>query len=90
MRRKLSKVLLLTSIICLTTVKLFAQTMGIGKISSKIMDAQTSETTLGMFFRLENGNRPLAEFIRLTLRSLRNQTETTILMKDHFKFYIPF
>ncbi|MDQ7947432.1 MAG: TonB-dependent receptor [Pedobacter sp.] len=44
MKRILSKVLLLTAIICLITVKLFAQTSNNGKISGKVIDAQTSET----------------------------------------------
>lgn len=44
MRRILGKVLLLSSIICLLTVKLFAQTTEAGKISGKIVDAQTNET----------------------------------------------
>ena len=44
MRRILSKNLLLTAIICTITVKLFAQTTGVGKISGKIIDAQTNET----------------------------------------------
>jgi outer membrane receptor protein involved in Fe transport len=44
MRQILSKVLLLTTIICIITVKLFAQTTGVGKISGKIIDAQTNET----------------------------------------------
>lgn len=43
MRLITSKVLLLLITICLGTVKLSAQTAGIGKISGKIVDAQTSE-----------------------------------------------
>jgi outer membrane receptor protein involved in Fe transport len=38
------KGLLLTALICMITVKLFAQTTGVGKISGKIVDAQTNET----------------------------------------------
>ena len=38
------KVLLLVAVICITTVKIYAQTSGTGKISGKIVDAQTNET----------------------------------------------
>jgi outer membrane receptor protein involved in Fe transport len=38
------KVLLLAAVICITTVKIYAQTGGTGKISGKIVDAQTNET----------------------------------------------
>ena len=44
MREFKRKGLLLTLVICLITVKLFAQTTGQGKISGKIIDAQTNET----------------------------------------------
>ncbi|RZL49700.1 MAG: TonB-dependent receptor [Pedobacter sp.] len=44
MRHMTSKVLLLAVTFCLLTVKLFAQTTGEGKISGKIIDAQTNET----------------------------------------------
>jgi len=43
MRRITSKVLLLIITICITTVKLYAQSPGIGKITGKIVDAQTNE-----------------------------------------------
>ncbi|SFG60354.1 outer membrane beta-barrel family protein [Pedobacter insulae] len=43
MRRITSKVLLLITIICITTVKLYAQGSGIGKITGKIVDAETNE-----------------------------------------------
>lgn len=38
------KVLLLAAFICFTTVKIYAQTGNTGKISGKIVDAQTNET----------------------------------------------
>ncbi|MGE6220023.1 TonB-dependent receptor domain-containing protein [Nubsella zeaxanthinifaciens] len=38
------KVLLLAAVICITTVKIYAQNGGTGKISGKIIDAQTNET----------------------------------------------
>ena len=38
------KVLLLAAFICITTVKIYAQTGNTGKISGKIVDAQTNET----------------------------------------------
>ena len=44
MKKIKRKVLLLTLIICLITVKLFAQTTGEGIISGKVIDAQTNET----------------------------------------------
>ena len=44
MKNLLYKVLFLTFVICTTTVKLNAQTTGEGKITAKVVDAQTSET----------------------------------------------
>ena len=44
MRHIISKVLLFTLTFCITTVKISAQTTGDGKISGKIIDAQTNET----------------------------------------------
>ena len=44
MRHKITKVLLFTLTICIITVKVFAQTQGSGKITGKIVDAQTNET----------------------------------------------
>jgi hypothetical protein len=44
MRQIFSKIPLLIIFICLITVKLFAQTSPVGKITGKIMDAQTNET----------------------------------------------
>ena len=44
MKNTKRKVLLLTLIICITTVKIFAQTTNVGSISGKIIDAQTNET----------------------------------------------
>lgn len=44
MKQLLSKVLLLAVMICMLTVKLFAQTTTAGKISGKILDGQTNET----------------------------------------------
>jgi len=38
------KVLLLAAVICITTVKIYAQSGNTGKISGKIVDAQTNET----------------------------------------------
>lgn len=38
------KVLLLAAVICIATVKIYAQTGNTGKISGKIVDAQTNET----------------------------------------------
>lgn len=38
------KVLLLAAVICITTVKIYAQTGNTGKITGKIIDAQTNET----------------------------------------------
>jgi outer membrane receptor protein involved in Fe transport len=43
MRRIISKVLLFIITICITTVKLYAQGTGPGKITGKIVDAQTNE-----------------------------------------------
>lgn len=44
MREFKRKGLLLTAVICILTVKLFAQTTGSGKITGKIVDGQTNET----------------------------------------------
>jgi outer membrane receptor protein involved in Fe transport len=44
MRQTLSKVLLLIALSAMATVNLFAQTTGVGKITGKIIDAQTNET----------------------------------------------
>lgn len=44
MKHTKRKVLFLTLIICTITVKLFAQTVGIGKISGKLIEEQTKET----------------------------------------------
>lgn len=44
MKNSIRKVLLLTLAICIVTVKLSAQTNNIGKITGKIIDAQTNET----------------------------------------------
>ncbi len=44
MKNSIRKVLLLTLAICIVTVKLSAQTNNIGKITGKIVDAQTNET----------------------------------------------
>lgn len=44
MKNQLYKVLFLILVICTTTVKLNAQTTGDGKISAKVVDAQTNET----------------------------------------------
>lgn len=44
MRKIKCKGLILTALICILTVKLFAQTTGSGKITGKITDAQTNET----------------------------------------------
>ena len=44
MRHIISKVLLFTLTFCITTVKISAQTTGNGKISGRIIDAQTNET----------------------------------------------
>ena len=43
MKKHLSKVLYLITVICCLTVKLSAQTTGPGKITGKIVDAQTNE-----------------------------------------------
>lgn len=44
MKNPLHKVLFLTLAICITTVKLNAQTTGDGKITAKVVDAKTNET----------------------------------------------
>lgn len=44
MKNSIRKVLLLTLAICIVTVKLSAQTNNFGKITGKIVDAQTNET----------------------------------------------
>ncbi|WP_316822151.1 outer membrane beta-barrel family protein [Pedobacter gandavensis] len=44
MKNPLHKVLFLTFTICITTVKLNAQSTGEGKISAKVVDAKTNET----------------------------------------------
>ena len=44
MRHIISKVLLFTLTFCIITVKISAQTTGEGKISGRILDAQTNET----------------------------------------------
>ncbi|WP_316746498.1 TonB-dependent receptor domain-containing protein [Pedobacter gandavensis] len=44
MKNPLHKVLFLTLAICITTVKLNAQTTGDGKITAKVVDANTNET----------------------------------------------
>lgn len=44
MKNLLHKVLFLTLAICITTVKLNAQTTGDGKITAKVVDAKTNET----------------------------------------------
>ncbi|MBB2151051.1 outer membrane beta-barrel family protein [Pedobacter gandavensis] len=44
MKNSLHKVLFLTLAICITTVKLNAQTTGDGKITAKVVDAKTNET----------------------------------------------
>ena len=44
MKNPLHKVLFLTLAICITTVKLNAQTTGDGKITAKVIDAKTNET----------------------------------------------
>lgn len=44
MRHLTRKVLLLALAICITTVKIYAQTTGVGKITGTIVDGQTNET----------------------------------------------